>query len=54
MQKQKVLLADDDIALGKILALALQDSGYDVHYQTSATGLNTIVREWQPDIIEVW
>ena len=51
MQKQKVLLADDDIALGKILALALQDSGYDVHYQTSATGLNTIVREWQPDII---
>ena len=51
MQKQKVLLADDDIALGKILALTLQDSGYDVHYQTSATGLNTIVREWQPDII---
>ena len=51
MDKIKVLLADDDITLGNIITLALEEEGYEVHYQTSAAGLAAIVKEWQPDII---
>lgn len=51
MEKIKVLLADDDIALGNIVTLALEEEGYEVHYQTSAMGLTAVVKEWQPDII---
>lgn len=51
MDKIKVLLADDDIALGNIITLALEEEGYEVHYQTSAAGLAAIVKEWQPNII---
>lgn len=51
MDKIKVLFVDDDMSLGNIVTLALKDSGYDVHYQTSLAGVKTVVKEMQPDII---
>lgn len=51
MDKIKVLFVDDDVALGNIVTLALESSGYEVHYQTSLVGVKTVVKEMQPDII---
>lgn len=39
MDKIKVLFVDDDMVLGNIVTLALEDSGYEVHYQTSLAGI---------------
>ena len=46
----KVLLIDDDTLLGNILTTALTSEGYEVHYQSSLTGLRAVVREFQPNI----
>lgn len=51
MQKTKVLFIDDDITLGKIVTLALNESGYETYYQTSLTAIHSVIREIQPDII---
>lgn len=51
MDKNKVLIVDDDIVLGNIMTAALRSSGYEVHYQTSLTALKSIVLELQPDMI---
>lgn len=51
MSKIKVLFVDDDLALGSIVTLALEDAGYEVHYQTSLAGIRTVTAEMQPDIV---
>lgn len=51
MEKIKVLFVDDDIALGKIVTLALNAEGYAVEFCTSLAGISTVVREMQPDIV---
>ena len=51
MDKIKVLFVDDDMVLGNIVTLALEDSGYEVHYQTSLAGIKMVVKEMQPDIM---
>ena len=51
MDRIKVLFVDDDVALGNIVTLALESSGYEVHYQTSLVGVKTVAKEMQPDII---
>lgn len=51
MDKIKVLFVDDDVALGNIVTLALEDAGYEVHYQTSLVGIISVVQEWQPNVI---
>lgn len=51
MDKMKVLFVDDDMSLGNIVTLALEDSGYEVHYQTSLAGIKTVVKEMCPDVI---
>lgn len=51
MDKIKVLFVDDDVALGNIVTLALEDAGCEVHYQTSLAGIKTVVKEVCPDII---
>ena len=43
-------MIDDDTLLGNILTTALTSEGYEVHYQSSLTGLKAIVREFQPNI----
>lgn len=51
MDKIKVLFVDDDLALGNVVTLALETSGYNAHYQTSLAGIKSVMREFQPDII---
>lgn len=51
MDKIKVLFVDDDVALGNIVTLALEDAGCEVHYQTSLAGIKNVVKEVCPDII---
>ncbi|MDO4163366.1 MAG: response regulator transcription factor [Bacteroides sp.] len=47
----KVLLVDDDIVLGNIATLALQQAGYEVHFQTSLYGIVEVLHELNPHII---
>lgn len=51
MDKIKVLFVDDDVTLGNIVMMALNDSGYEAHYQTSLTAIKSIIQELKPDII---
>lgn len=51
MKGIKVLFVDDDVALGNIVTLALEDAGCEVHYQTSLLGIAAAVKEMQPHII---
>lgn len=51
MDKVRVLFVDDDVALGNIVSLALEDAGYEVHYQTSLAGIKTVVKEMLPDVV---
>lgn len=51
MDKIKVLFVDDDMALGHIVTLALEDLGYEVHYQTSLAGIRNVVKEMLPDVV---
>lgn len=51
MDKIKVLFVDDDVALGNIVTLALEEAGCEVHYQTSLAGIKNVVKEVCPDII---
>lgn len=51
MNKIKVLFVDDDITLGQVVTLALNDAGYEAYYQTSLTAINSVIAELTPDII---
>lgn len=51
MDKIKVLFVDDDMSLGAIVTLALEASGFEAHYQTSLAGVNSVVKELNPNII---
>ncbi|MDR2920127.1 MAG: response regulator transcription factor [Tannerella sp.] len=51
MNAIKVLFIDDDVALGQIVTLALNENGYEAHYQTSLIAVKSIVSELNPDII---
>lgn len=51
MEQQKVLLIDDDVLLGNIMTIALQEAGYEVAYQASLVAVQSVVREWKPDVI---
>lgn len=51
MEKQKVLLVDDDVLLGNIMTMALQEAGYEVAYQASLAAIRSVVHEWKPDVI---
>lgn len=49
--KIKVLLIDDDLALGGALSLAIEYAGYDVQYVSSLYGINAILKEYSPQLI---
>lgn len=51
MNKIKVLFVDDDITLGQVVTLTLNDAGYEAYYQTSLTAINSVIAELTPDII---
>ena len=50
MDTIKVLLVDDDVMLSSIITTALKDEGYEVHYQSSLTGITTILSSRKPII----
>lgn len=49
--KIKILFVDDDVSLGQIVTLAVEAAGYEVHYQTSLSGIVESVKEWHPQLI---
>jgi len=51
MRKVKVLFVDDDVILGKVVTLALNNSGYEAYYQTSLAAIKSVILEINPDII---
>lgn len=51
MERIKVLFVDDDVTLGKIVTLALDESGYETHYQSSLIAIHSVILELNPDII---
>ena len=51
METKKALLLDDDIAICSLLTLALQEAGYEVHFQSSLIGLTDVIETFAPNII---
>lgn len=51
MDKAKVLFVDDDVALGKLVMLALKTLGYRAEYCTSLVGIQGVVKEMSPNLI---
>ena len=49
--KIKILLIEDDLALGSTLSLAMESAGYDVKYCSDLTNINSILKEYTPKII---
>ena len=37
MEKKRILFIDDDMTLGTIVTLALNEAGYETHYQLLST-----------------
>lgn len=51
MNETKVLFIDDDVALGQLVTAALQEEGFDIHYQSSILGAKSVVEELKPNVI---
>ena len=51
MDKIKVLFIDDDVALGQLVSVALQEEGFEIHYQSSLLGAKSVVTEFEPNVI---
>lgn len=51
MDKIKVLFVDDDVALGNIVTMVLDNSGYEVYFQSSLAGIQSVIGELKPDMI---
>lgn len=47
----KVLFVDDDFDFGKVNCMGLKSLGYEVHYQTSLAGIETVIEDFSPSII---
>ncbi len=47
----KVLFVDDDIDFGKVNCMGLKSLGYEVHYQTSLAGIETVIEHFSPSIM---
>jgi two-component system KDP operon response regulator KdpE len=51
MDKTKVLFVDDDLAIGSLVVMSLQEAGYDTHFQSTTMGLNVVINDFKPNII---
>jgi CheY-like chemotaxis protein len=54
-QRKRILIADDDTAILEVIAMMLEDAGYDV--KTTVNGQTvTLVQEYSPDLIllDIW
>ena len=51
MEKKRILFIDDDVTLGTIVTLALNEAGYETHYQTSLTAITSVIHELNPHLL---
>jgi len=52
MNKMKIQIVDDDVAIGKILKKRLERTGhYEVRSENKSTNTLTVIRDFEPDII---
>lgn len=52
MERLKVLFVDDDINLGSLVSTSLEaDYNYQVHFQNSLLGIDTVIQTWRPDVV---
>lgn len=51
MEKNKIILVDDDLLLGSIMVKALQENGYEVYYQNTLIGVEQLILKVSPNII---
>lgn len=50
MEKKRILFIDD-VTLGTIVTLALNEAGYETHYQTSLTAITSVIHELNPHLL---
>ncbi len=55
MSKIKVLVADDDVAIGDVMQILLEDNGYEVLFTSDPSEIHKLI-EKKPDIIllDIW
>ena len=51
MEKIKVLLVDDDLLFGNIATKILQAADYEVYFQNSLFGIESLIMKLNPNII---
>lgn len=51
MEKTKIILVDDDIDLGDLISSSLISEGYEVHFQSSLAGIESIIEAFNPSIL---
>lgn len=51
MEKKRILFIDDDMTLGTIVTLALNEAGYETYYQTSLTAITSVINELNPHLL---
>lgn len=51
IEKEKVLLVDDDLNFAKITVMILQEAGYEVFFQNTLFGIESIITKLNPNII---
>jgi two-component system KDP operon response regulator KdpE len=42
---------DDDLAIGSLVVMALQEAEYDTHFQSTTVGLNVVINDFKPNVI---
>lgn len=49
--KPRIVYVEDDLLVGQLGKAAMEDAGFDVHYQTSPVGLDDVVKAWRPQLL---
>ena len=51
MEKIKVLLVDDDLDFGNTAVLLLKKAGYEVYFQNTLFGVESLIMKLSPNLI---
>lgn len=49
--KPRIVYVEDDLLVGQLGKAAMEEAGFDVHYQTSPVGLDDVVKAWRPQLL---